>query len=713
MARKLIGVLVSGLALAAPGMAHAGLRSVDWNDQPAPSEVLVRYKAGVDAGERREVRSAAGVEFESALELPHTQVVSVDGSRSDAIARLEDQPEVLYAQPNYVYHAFAAAPNDTHFGQLWGLGGTPGVGALPAWDRSRGAGQVIAVVDTGVDLTHPDLAGNLWTGAGGIHGHDFVDNDDDPSDLNLHGTHVAGTAAAIADNGQGIAGVAPQAQIMAVRVLNQDGSGNSSQIANGIAFAANNGASVINLSLGGPGGGGGDQAMSDAIALAEQKNTVVVAAAGNDNNNNDANPVTPCTLPNANLICVAAVTSSGDRASFSNFGATTVDVGAPGGDGDDPGPDILSAKPSFRKVFSDGFEGTIGQWTASGTGQAWGIANVGLGSGPFHSATDSPGTGTFPGPDYDPDTSSQLQRNAPVDLSGKRGCRLDFFVMLDNEDVAPDGTPFDFVGVGVVSGAGQFGRNFSAHTVPGFRHVDFSIPGVDGQSDVKPTLRFTSDGSIQADGAYVEDINIACRSNVYDDVIAGEDAADEGSYTAISGTSMASPHVAGVAALVRAVDPGAPPSQVVQALKNGAKPVPGMQGATVTGGAVDAVASMDAALAIPNTPPPTKPRKPRVLSVKVSRKGVITLVVQGDVATSGKVTLTANILAARVKTVGKKSFRIGSSGRAKVKVKPNRAALKQLRRKHKLKLKVKIVSKNAAGLSNSATGSITLTFRRR
>ena len=216
------------------------------------------------------------------------------------------------AQPNYVYHALALAPNDTHFGHLWGLGATPGVDVLPAWDRSRGAGQVIAIVDTGVDLTHPDLAGNLWTGPGGVHGHDFVDNDNDPDDFNMHGTHVAGTAAAIADNALGVAGVAPQAQIMAVRVLDGDGLGSTTSIANGIAFAAANGAGVINLSLGGP-AGAGDQTMQAAIAQAEESNAVVVAAAGNEANNNDVNPDTPCTLPNGNLICVAAVTRTGAR----------------------------------------------------------------------------------------------------------------------------------------------------------------------------------------------------------------------------------------------------------------------------------------------------------------------------------------------------------------------------------------------------------------
>ena len=129
----------------------------------------MRYAPGTDASERSALRSAADVDFEESLGLARTQLVSFDGSVRDAIARLDSQPGVVYAQPNYVYHAFAAAPNDTHFGHLWGLGATPGVAALPAWDRSLGAGQVIAVVDTGVDLTHPDLVPNLWSGPGGIH----------------------------------------------------------------------------------------------------------------------------------------------------------------------------------------------------------------------------------------------------------------------------------------------------------------------------------------------------------------------------------------------------------------------------------------------------------------------------------------------------------------------------------------------------------------
>jgi thermitase len=693
-------------------VAHADARSTGWHGSDGPryesGEALVRFASGVDASQRRETRSAADVDFESAVDLPQTQVVSFDGSVKDAIARLEDQPGVLDAQPNYVYHALAAAPNDTFFGNLWGLGGTPGVNVLPAWDRTRGAGQVIAVVDTGADLTHPDLAPNL------VPGFDFVDNDNVPNDFNLHGTHVSGIAAAVAGNGIGVAGVAPEAKIMPVRALDAEGAGDTASITNGIVFATGNGATVINLSLGGP-AGGGDPALSDAIAQAGLHNIVVVSAAGNDNNDNDTNPTTPCTLdpPTHNNICVAAVTPSGARAGYSNFGANTVDVGAPGGDGSGtPTGDIVSTKPGWENVFSEDWEGSFpGQWTLQhDTGDPdWGRVTFTSG---HHAAADSPSG------DYLPDVDNGLEATNAVSLAGREGCRFDYLIGLDIDDVSGS-TFFDFATVGLSTGAGELSTKWADNTTGGggigFERFDSSLEhsGVAGRSDVKPFLRFHSDASVQDDGAYVDDMHIACRqSSSYPNAIGGENASDGGSYTAIAGTSMATPHVAGVAALVRAADPGAPAAQVVQAIMEGAKPDAGMQGVTVSGGVADAPGAIDRALALPN--PTTKPGKPHVLSVKVSRKGVVTMVVKGDAGNRGTVTLTANIVrASRVRTVAKKSFRLNSAGRAKVKLKPSKAALRQLRRRHKLKLRAKVVVKDNAGATNSVSGTVKLTFKPR
>jgi subtilisin family serine protease len=712
MARKLIGVLAAGLALSVPAAADAvGFGARDRDRRFVPGEALVRYEKGIQAPERRELRSAASIGLESSLSVPHTQLVSFEGPVAAAIDRLEDQPGVADAQPNYVYHALAAAPNDTHFGHLWGLGATPGAAVLPAWDRSRGSGQVIAIVDTGVDLTHPDLAGNLWTGPGGIHGHDFVDGDDIPDDFNMHGTHVAGIAAAIAENEQGVAGVAPRAQIMAVRVLDGDGSGTTESIANGVSFAAARGAGVINLSLGGP-PEAADAAMEAAISQAEQAGAVVVAAAGNGGDdgfgdNNDVFPTTPCTLPNPNLICVAAVTRTGARAEYSNFGPNSVDLGAAGGDGSGlADQDVLSTKPAWTPVLSEDFEGGPGDWTATNSaGGNWGIQSGG-GVGGSDAATDSPSAL------YQNNTRSELQKTTAVNLAGRHGCRLDYALDLATE------AGFDFVGIGVLTGGPAIGQELSG-TTGGFIPLEQSIEAADGRTDVRPTLFFDSDDQVRRDGAYVDNFNVVCRGQAYDNAIGADNSAAGHSYTAIAGTSMAAPHVAGVAALVRAGDPGAPPSQVVQALRNGAKRVSSMAGVTVSGGVADAVGAIDAALALPNPqppppPPPKPPAKPRIGGIKFSaRRGVLRVVVRGGPNVTGMVTLRANITAARVRVVGRKAFTIGSSRRATVRIKLRRAARRQLRRKGRLRVTARAVVKNPAGLRAATTRAIRLRLPRR
>ncbi|WP_394428192.1 S8 family peptidase [Streptomyces sp. SGAir0957] len=220
-----------------------------------------------------------------------------------------------------------------------------------AWKTAKGEDTVIAVVDSGADPDHPDLKGRL------VDGHDFVDNDDEPKDMNGHGTHVSGIAAAHTDNGVGVAGGAPGAKIMPVRVLGTDGSGSNANITKGIVWAADHGADVINLSLGeGPlmsnllqGG-----ILNQAIRHAHDKGAVVVAAAGNDGANTQPYKVdTP-------VLVVGASDRDGKAASFSNFGAQQA-VSA-------PGVDILSTLPTYRTKES--LKNTSGYGKLSGTSMA-------------------------------------------------------------------------------------------------------------------------------------------------------------------------------------------------------------------------------------------------------------------------------------------------------------------------------------------------------
>jgi len=313
-------------------------------------EVLVKFKPVFAAQSRTAIVAARGHAVLANLNRPGWVRVRFDARQTmaQALAAYSNDPDVEYAQPNYIYRA-TAAPNDTQYGQLWAFrnigqsigtatyipaSGTPGadINVEKAWDHITDCSSVVvAVVDTGVNYTQEDLAGNMWNGGPGFphHGTDFVDNDNDPMDLNGHGTHVAGIIGAAGNNATGIAGVCWKASIMVVRVLNAAGSGTSASIIQGVDFAVSQGAKVINMSL--IRGGAFDQAFSDAITNAQARDVVVVVPAGNEANDNDAGGTRyPCNFTHPNLTCVAAFDQNYALASFSNWGANSVDVGAPG-----------------------------------------------------------------------------------------------------------------------------------------------------------------------------------------------------------------------------------------------------------------------------------------------------------------------------------------------------------------------------------------------
>jgi thermitase len=230
---------------------------------------------------------------------------------AQAIKAFKSSPYVEYAEPNYIVHVFIT-PNDSYWSSQWGM---TKIEAPAAWDITTGSGSVtIAIVDTGVDLFHPDISGKL------VSGYDFVNNDNTPQDDHGHGTHVTGIAAARTNNGTGVAGLSWGAKIMPVKALDDYGNGGSEDVAEGVIYAANNGADIINLSLG---GSSPSSVLEDAVEYAHDLGCIVVAATGNNNSSVSY----PARYPE--VIAVAATDSSDQRASFSNYGPE-VDVTAPG-----------------------------------------------------------------------------------------------------------------------------------------------------------------------------------------------------------------------------------------------------------------------------------------------------------------------------------------------------------------------------------------------
>jgi subtilisin family serine protease len=267
------------------------------------------------------------------------------------LAVMQSHPYVRFAQPDYEV-SINLTPSDPFFSSEWGLHNTGQSGGVAdadidapeAWDISTGSGSVIvAVIDTGIDYNHPDLAGNIWTNtdeiAGNnadddgngfiddVHGFNFVANTGNALDDNSHGTHVAGTIGAVGNNGIGIAGVAFDVQLMAVKFLNSSGSGSTSNAIKALNYAVAQGAKISNNSWG---GGGFNSALSSAISSARAAGHIFVAAAGNSGTDNDAAPFYPASYAQDNVVAVAATSRTDALASFSNYGDLSVDLAAPG-----------------------------------------------------------------------------------------------------------------------------------------------------------------------------------------------------------------------------------------------------------------------------------------------------------------------------------------------------------------------------------------------
>jgi subtilisin family serine protease len=354
--------------------------------QYVPGELIVKFldsasKATVAAAGGQMIKSFAGGEGR----VQHVKLNKGETVEA-ALERYRHNPAVEYAEPNYIYQ-LAAIPNDTQFTSLWGLRNTGqnvngiagtadvDIDAPEAWDITTGSPNVIiGVIDSGIAYDHPDLIANIWKNPGetpndridndgnglvdDVFGYDFRSGDNEPMDPLGHGTHIAGTIGAVGNNNSGVTGVMHKVKLMALKASDENGDLPEDAILSAIDYAIKKGARVINASFTRP--GPCSKAEYNALSLANAAGVMVLAAAGNQNSDSDkdGNRVFPAgysvdTSPDCgpalpNVIAVAAINQKGDKASFSNYGASSVQIAA-------PGENINSTKPGTTSA-THGYE---------------------------------------------------------------------------------------------------------------------------------------------------------------------------------------------------------------------------------------------------------------------------------------------------------------------------------------------------------------------
>ncbi len=601
------------------------------NKDYVPGELIVKFKDSVDLSEtsgKAEVANFAknkNLNQQEDFEQYNSSLLKLKDSKaslSSKIVELRNDPKVESVQPNYQYGSLSTeltSINDTGKANQWGLYNdgnsvsldgqnitkTIGVDidAAGAWGATGGENNsvIVAVIDSGVAYNQPDLVANMWHAsaggcfnqAGGVmavdgipvacdYGYDFENNDNDPSPVNSsrglagasHGTLLAGIIGATQNNARGIAGVAKNVKIMALR-----SSLTTSNIIAAIGFAKYNGAKVINASWGNyfP-----DEALLGAIA---DFNGLFVAAAGNDANNNETDPAYPCAFSafQANVICVAAVDENGNLASFSNYGATTVDIGAPGTNIYSPLATTMVTFQDFSLVtppaFPAGFVGGAGSGTASVSGN-----NV-----LFGDSARSPYT----------DNVNYLIKSNQIDLSSLNEAdlpSLDFLATCDTAYSATDyldygvfrvssdnvaystlylgSTPLAFDEATIDAVHGDISPNGSA--TYRFRDVPLDIQYL--TSTFHYGYQWVTDGTDNNyEGCSIDDVKVKKITD------GSGDGTNNNNYVYMSGTSAATPFVAGVAALAWSYKGSLSAASVKQIINSNGTANTSLDGKTVSG----------------------------------------------------------------------------------------------------------------------------------
>jgi subtilisin family serine protease len=569
---KSFAALFVALNLAAFLTARAGQPPTDY----AEGEALVRFRASETFDSARQVAARHGLamaHYFEWLSAHEGQVICHLTSRTlttrALLEKLRSEPAIAFAEPNFLRHPTGfRTPNDADFASLWGLqnsgqmvnglGGTPNadISFLPAWGLARPTTTefVVGVIDTGLDITHPDLVSNLWTNPGEIpgngidddhngyvddvHGYDFALGTGTLTDSGFHGTHVAGTVAASGNNNIGVIGVDFQAHLMTLKVSDDGSNMLTSAIIAAIQYATmmkTRGVDVVALNAS-YGGGSPSSVESSAMQAAGNAGIVFCAAAGNNNADNDTTSVYPASYRLNNMIVVAASDQDDNLASFSNYGAATVDLAA-------PGVNILSCLPvalagDLSYVQHSGNVFSADSLTYSGLTSSNGITatlyDCGLG--------------------YSTNFPAGVRNNIAFVQRGT----ITFSTKVANAISAGARAAVIFNNVaGNFLGTLQVASNW----IPAI-----SLSQADGQ---------TLQALLPAPATVV---NVTDPTQIYQ---------------FLDGTSMATPHVSGAVAFAAMNFPSESVQQRIQRVLAGATPVPALAGMTVTGGRLDLARIVD------------------------------------------------------------------------------------------------------------------------
>lgn len=558
--------------------------------QYKPHELLVRFKPGTSTTSQAGLQRAAKAHQTKAIGLGHIHRITLSPkvSVAKAMAIYANHPNVLYAEPNYRLHT-QYLPNDPGMDHQWALDnvgqvvegyvGVPGadLDAALAWDITSGDPTVVvAVLDSGCDYRHPDLAANIWTNAGEIadngidddnngfvddyYGWDFSDNDPDPQDSTGHGTHVAGIIAARGDNSLGISGVAWQARIMAVRFIDAFDTGYTSDAIAAIRYAVSHGARIINCSWG---------ANENSVALRDEianTDALFICAAGNSGRDNDTTGFYPAGYDADNIIAVAATNQMDQLTYFSNFGRESVDVAA-------PGIRIYSLQNGRQTIWQEHFsDQDMDGWTTGGSGNTWSVATP-------PALVDAPALATSPEQNY-ADNADTWAQPASVDFALASAPQLTFRLIGGSEadcdhlfvETSTDGThwsPQPLMVGNTVQTDGISG------TLPYWMPVRVDLNPWEHHPQLLWRLRFESNSSVTHGGFYLDAFELAT-------------AAAQDAYTYMDGTSMAAAYVSGLAALLLSQDGELTPLELKSFIENSVDVDLNLLDALASGGRINA-----------------------------------------------------------------------------------------------------------------------------